>query len=87
MLNEVSTSNLFRRRSRINGDRFLKQQAQSKAQASWGVQGHAPPRKVLDFNSLKSPFLGFQVIHVGYWLVPFSSDKALQIGGECANHF
>ena len=30
-----------------------------KAQASRGVWGQAPPENCLDFNSLKSPFLGF----------------------------
>ena len=51
-----------------------------KAQASWGVQGHAPPVIFLDFNSLKSPFLDFRVIQIGYWPVPFILDEALQLG-------
>ena len=29
--------------------------------------GAAPPRNVLDFYSLKSPFLGFRVIQAGCW--------------------
>ena len=39
-----------------------------KAQASKGVLGHALTENFLDFNSLKSPFLGlFWVIQTGYW--------------------
>ena len=68
----------FRRGSRINADRFPQQAP--KTQASWGVQGHAPPVNVLDFNSLKSPFSGFRVTQIGYWPVPFTLDKALQLG-------
>ena len=45
-----------------------------------GVQGHTPPVNVLDFNSLKSPFSGFRVTQIGYWPVPFTLDKALQLG-------
>ena len=41
----------------INCNRFLTQQA-PKMQASSGVRGHATQGNVLDFNSLKSPFLG-----------------------------
>ena len=69
---------LVRRGSRINADRFP--QRAPKTQASWGVQGHAPPVNVLDFNSLKSPFSGFRVTQIGYWPVPFTLDKALQLG-------
>ena len=47
----------FRRGSRINGDRFPERAP--KAQASRRVQGNALPGNFLDFNSLKSPFLGF----------------------------
>ena len=54
-----------RRGSRINTDRFPKRAP--KAQASSGVRGLAPPRNYLDFYSLKSPFLGFGVIQMGYW--------------------
>ena len=50
-----------RRGSRINGDRFPRQRA-PKAQASRGVRGMLPLEIFLDFNSLKSPFLGFRVI-------------------------
>ena len=32
-----------------------------------GSEGQAPPGNVLDFNSLTSPFLGFQVNQAGYW--------------------
>ena len=39
-----------------------------------------PPELFLDFNSLKSPFLGFPVIQTGYWLVPFTLDEAPQLG-------
>ena len=46
-----------------------------------GVQWHVSLRYFLDFNSLKSPFLGFLVIQTGYWPVPFSLDGALQNGG------
>ena len=56
---------LYRRGSRINTDRFPKRAP--KAQASSGVRGLAPPRNYLDFYSLKSPFLGFRVIQMGYW--------------------
>ena len=54
-----------RRGSMINTDRFPKRAL--KAQAFSGVQGLAPPRNYLDFYSLKSPFLGFRVIQMGYW--------------------
>ena len=55
------------------------------AEGGGGVGGEGPrsmfPREIfLNFNSLKSPFLGFWVIHPGYWPVSFSSDEALQIG-------
>ena len=56
---------LYRRGSRINTDRFPKRAP--KAQAFSGVRGLAPPRNYLDFYSLKSPFLGFRVIQMGYW--------------------
>jgi len=46
-----------RRGSRINTDRFPKQAP--KAQDFKGVRGHASPGAFLDFNPLKSPFLGF----------------------------
>ena len=63
---EVTHANITSRRgSRINTDRFPKWAP--KAQASSGVQEWAPPGKNLDFYSLKSPFLGFQVIQRGYW--------------------
>ena len=55
----------IRRGSRINTDRFPKRAL--KAQTFSGVQGLAPPRNYLDFYSLKSPFLGFCVIQMGYW--------------------
>ena len=44
-----------------------------------GVRGHGPPENFLDFNSLRSTFLGFWVIPTGYWPVPLASDEALQI--------
>ena len=56
---------VLRRGSRINTDRFPKRAP--KAQASSGVQERAPPGKNLDFYSLKSPFVGFQVIQTKYW--------------------
>ena len=56
---------LYRRGSRINTDWFPKRAP--KAQAFSGVRGLAPPRNYLDFYSLKSPFLGFRVIQMGYW--------------------
>ena len=56
---------IIRRGSRINIDRFPKRAP--KAQAFSGVRGLALPRNYLDFYSLKSPFLGFRVIQVGYW--------------------
>ena len=68
----------LRRGSRINTDRFPERAP--KAQASRGVRAHGPPGNVLDFNSLKSPFLGFGVIQTGYWPVPFTLDEALQLG-------
>ena len=64
--------------SRINTDRFPTRA--SKAQAFRGVRGHAFPGAFLDFNSLKSSFLGFRVIQTGYWLVPFTLDEAPQLG-------
>ena len=54
--------------SRLNMTDFLKR-----------VQGHGPPGNFLDFNSLKSPFLGFRVIPTAYWPVPLASDEALQL--------
>ena len=75
---------LFRRGSRISIDRFPKREP--KAQASRGVRGHAPPlENVLDFNSLKSPFLGFLVTQTGYSPVPPSSDEALRATWEVAS--
>ena len=56
---------LARRGSKINTDRFPKRAP--KAQASSGVRERAPPGKNLDVYSLKSPFLGFQVIQTKYW--------------------
>ena len=53
----ILTVNVFRRGSRINTDRLPKRT--SRAQASRGFRGHAPPQNFLDFNSLKSPFPGF----------------------------
>ena len=38
-----------------------------RCKLSSGVRGRAPPGNNLDFYSLKSPFLGFQVIQTGYW--------------------
>ena len=32
-----------------------------------GSGGKLPQEMFLDFNSLKFPFLGFLVIHTGYW--------------------
>ena len=57
-----------------------------KAQAFRRVRSfHAPPpppsSNFLDFNFLKSSFLGFWVIQTGYRPVPFSLNEALQIGG------
>ena len=37
------------------------------AQISRGNRGHARLGNFLDFNSLKSPFLGFSVIKKGHW--------------------
>ena len=54
-----------RRGSRIMTDRFPKRAP--KARAFSEVRGLAPPRNYLDFYSLKSPFLGFRVIQMGYW--------------------
>ena len=48
-----------RRGSRINTDRFPTSREDC---------GHAPPGNVFDFNSPKSPFLGFWVIQTGYLL-------------------
>ena len=62
---EFKLLNIIRRGSRINIDRFPKRAP--KAQAFSGVRGLALPRNYLDFYSLKSPFLGFRVIQVGYW--------------------
>ena len=42
-----------------------------------GVQWHVSLRYFLDFNSLKSPFLGFLVIQTGYWPDPFSFGWSL----------
>ena len=67
-----------RRGSRINTDRFPTRVL--KAQAFRGVRGHVFPGAFLDFNSLKSSFLGFRVIQTGYWLVPFTLDEAPQLG-------
>ena len=69
----------------MNTDWFPKYWPQ-KVQASGegrggGVQWHVSLRYFLDFNSLKSPFLGFLVIQTGYWPDPFSLDGALQNGG------
>ena len=69
----------LRRGSRINTDRFPKRAP--RAQASRGIRGILPRGNVVDFNSLKSPFLGFWVIQTGYWSVPISSDEAWPIGG------
>ena len=68
-----------RRGSRINTDRFLERapKAQKRGGGGWA---HGPPGNFLDFNSLKSPLLGFQVIQTGCWPVPFALDEALQIG-------
>ena len=39
------------------------------------------------FNIPKGPFLSFWVIQAGHWLVLFSLDETLRIGGECPNQF
>ena len=61
----LNISHITRRGSRINTDRFPKWAR--KAPAFSGVRGVAPLRNYLDFYSLKSPFLDFQVIQMGYW--------------------
>ena len=61
----------IRRGWRVNEDRFPKRA--QKAQASRGVSGHVPPGSV-DFNSLKSPFLGFWVI------LKILADKTVETG-------
>ena len=58
-----------------------KVQASEKGGGAGGVQWHVSLRYFLDFNSLKSPFMGFLVIQTGYWPVPFSLDGALQNSG------
>ena len=58
-----------------------KVQASEKGGGGAGVQWHVSLRYFLDFNSLKSPFMGFLVIQTGYWPVPFSLDGALQNSG------
>ena len=75
------TKHMFysRHASRITTDQFPKQEP--KVQASWGGLGYAPQGNFLDFNTLKTPFLGFWIIHTGYWPVPFSLGEALQISG------
>ena len=45
-----------------------------------GVRVQAPRGIFLDFNSLKSLFLGFRVFQTGYWQVLFTLDEALQLG-------
>ena len=45
-----------------------------------GGPGACSPVNVIDFNSLKSPFSRFRVTQIGYWPVPFTLDKALQLG-------
>ena len=49
----------------IYTDRFPK--TSTEGVRSWGDPEAGSPRKFLDFNSLKSPFLGFVVIQTGYW--------------------
>ena len=44
---------------------FLKERRRHKLLA--GIRGLAPPRNYLDFYSLKSPFLSYRVIQMGYW--------------------
>ena len=53
----ITSEDEGRRRFRINTDRFPKRTP--KAHASMGVRGYASPGNFSDFNSLKSPFLGF----------------------------
>ena len=67
----------------MNTDWFPKhwpQKVQASEEGGGGVQWHVSLRYFLDFNSLKSPFLGFLVIQTGYWPVSFSLDGALQNG-------
>ena len=61
---------------------FRRKQQQKNPSGTQGIRGHAAPGNFLDFNSLKSPFISWDptVIQTGYWPVPFSSDKALQLG-------
>ena len=49
----------------LNELRRLKFLGVSRGMLSWEF--------CFDFNSLKSPFLGFWIIQTGYWQVPFSS--------------
>ena len=70
-LSGTDSLSTIRRGSKINTDRFPKRRCKL-------VGG---PGNYLDFNSLKSVFLGFWVIQTGYWPVPFCANKALQIGG------
>ena len=45
-----------------------------------GHRIYAPLGNLVDFNSLKSPFLGFRIIQTGYWPIPFTLGEALQLG-------
>ena len=51
-----------------------------KAQASSRFRGYALLGNSFDFNSLKSPLLGFWVIQTGFSPVLVTSDEALQLG-------
>ena len=45
-----------------------------------GGKKNAPPENVLDFNSLKSPFLALCLNQTNYSPVPVSSDETLRTG-------
>ena len=60
----------LRHGSRINTDQFTKQTLKLL-----GGCVDMLPGKILDLNSLMSPFLGFWVIQTRYWPVPFSLDE------------
>ena len=60
----------LRHGSRINTDQFTK-----RTLKLLGGCADMLPAKILDLNSLMSPFLGFWVIQTRYWPVPFSLDE------------
>ena len=60
----------LRHGSRINTDQFTK-----RTLKLLGGCADMLPGKILDLNSLMSPFLGFWVIQTRYWPVPFSLDE------------